>query len=193
MNNQVGTPAQLPLAALEELHRHWVRFLILGLLLVVLGTVGIVASGLLTLASVLLLGWILLIAGAAVAAHAFWARRWGGFFVQLIFGLLNLVVGWIMITRPGIAALSLTLLLGVSLVVQGVFRTTAALAAHADGRGWLLVSGIASLLLGILIWSEWPVSGVWVIGLFIGIDLLFYGWWLVSLALSVRHLSAAQA
>ena len=191
--NQTGPPAQLPLAAIAELHRHWLLFLILGLLLVALGTVGIVASGLLTLASVLLCGWLLLIGGAAVAAHAFWARRWAGFFVQIIFGILNLVVGWIMITQPGIAALSLTLLLGVSLVVQGVFRTVAALAAQADGRGWLLLSGLASLVLGILIWSEWPVSGIWVIGLFVGIDLLIYGWWLVALALSVRHLPAAQA
>jgi len=92
----------------------------------------------------------------------------------------------------GVAALSLTLLLGVSLVVQGAFRIAAALATHADGRGWLLISGLASLLLGIFIWSEWPVSGIWVIGLFVGIDLLFYGWWLVSLALSVRHLPGAR-
>jgi uncharacterized membrane protein HdeD (DUF308 family) len=62
-----------------------------------------------------------------------------------------------------------------------------------DGRGWLLLSGVASLLLGIMIWAEWPVSGVWVIGLFVGIDLLFYGWWLVSLALAARHLPAAAA
>jgi uncharacterized membrane protein HdeD (DUF308 family) len=191
--NQASNPVQLPLAALEELHRHWLRFLLLGLLLITLGTVGIAASGLLTLASVLLVGWLLLIGGAAAAVHALWARRWGGFFVQLIFGVLNLVVGWIMITRPGIAALSLTLLLGVSLVVQGVFRTAAALAAQADRRWWLLLSGLASLVLGILIWSEWPVSGVWVIGLFVGIDLLLYGWWLVTLALSVRHVPAAQA
>jgi len=190
--NQVGNPAHFPLAALEDLHRHWVRFLLLGLLLVALGTVGVVASGLFTLASVFFFGWLLLIGGAAVAAHAFWARRWSGFFVQLIFGTLNLVVGWIMITQPGIAALSLTLLLGVSLVVQGLFRIAAALAGQADSRAWLLLSGLASLVLGILIWSEWPVSGVWVIGLFVGIDLLFYGWWLVSLALSVRHLPAVQ-
>ena len=189
---ELSHPAQLPLAALAELHRHWVRFLIVGLLLVALGTLGVIASSLFTLASVLLCGWLLLIGGAAVAAHALWARRWGGFFVQLIFGLLNLVMGWIMITQPAIAAVTLTLLLGVSLVVQGVFRSAAALAANADGRGWLLLSGLASLILGILIWSEWPISGLWVIGLFVGIDLLLYGWWLVSLALSVRHLPAAQ-
>lgn len=187
------TPAQLPLAAVEALHRHWIWFLFLGLLLVLLGTVGIVASGLLTLASVLLLGWLLLIAGAAVVLHAFWARRWSGFFVQLVVGALNLMVGWILLTQPVAGALSLTLLLGVSLVFQGIFRTAVALTAHADGRGWLLFSGLASLILGLMIWSEWPASGVWVIGLFVGIDMLLYGWWLVSLALTVRRWPTAAA
>ena len=86
----------------------------------------------------------------------------------------------------GVAALSLTLLLGVSLVVQGAFRIAAALATHADGRGWLLISGLASLLLGIFIWSEWPVSGIWVIGLFVGIELIFYGGAWIALALRLR-------
>lgn len=191
--NGVDDRTHLPLVALQELHRHWLRFLLLGLLLVVLGTVGIVASGLLTLASVLLLGWLLLIGGVAVAAHALWARRWGGFFVQLAFGVLNVVVGWVMVSRPDVAALTLTLIVGVSLVVQGAFRIIASLAVQTDGRGWLLVSGVASLALGIMIWSEWPVSGLWVIGLFVGIDLLLYGWWLMALALSLRRLPSAQA
>lgn len=188
---QSTTPAQLPLAAVEALHRHWMWFLLLGLLLVALGMIGVIASGLFTLASVLLLGWLLFIGGVAVAVHAFWARRWSGFFVQLVVGALNLVIGWLLITRPAAGALSLTLLLGVSLVFQGIFRTAVALTAHADGRGWLLLSGVASLVLGLLIWSEWPASGLWVIGLFVGIDLLLYGWWLVSLALATRRLPTA--
>lgn len=191
--NGADDRTHLPLVALEELHRHWLRFFLLGLLLVLLGTVGVVASGLLTLASVLLCGWLLLIGGLAVAVHALWARRWGGFFVQLAFGVLNVVVGWVMVRRPDLAALTLTLILGMSLVMQGAFRIIASLATQTDGRGWLLLSGLACLALGIMIWSEWPVSGIWVIGLFVGIDLLFYGWWLVSVALSVRRLPGAPA
>lgn len=191
--NGVDDRTHLPLVALQELHRHWLRFLLLGLLLVLLGTVGIIASGLLTLASVLLFGWLLLIGGVAVAVHALWTRRWDGFFVQLAFGVLNAVVGWVMVRHPDVAALTLTLILGVSLVVQGAFRVIASLAVPTDGRGWLLVSGVASLALGIMIWSEWPVSGIWVIGLFVGIDLLLYGWWLMALALSLRRLPSGQA
>ncbi len=181
----------LPLTALASLHRHWVWFLILGLFLVAVGVFGLIASGLLTLASVLLIGWMLLLTGLVIAIDAFWVHRWTGFFVQLAFGILNLVVGGLLIARPAAGALALTLLLGASLFVQGVFRVAVAATATIEGKGWLVVSGIASLLLGLLIWGEWPTSGVWVIGLFVAIDLIFYGWWLVSAALAARKVPLA--
>ena len=191
MKNEATLPSQLPLSAIEELHRHWVLFLALGIILILLGGMGISASGLVTLASVVFFGWLLIIGGAAVAIHAFWAKRWSGFFLQLLSGVLYLIVGWILVARPGIGALTLTLVLAISLVVQGAFRIGAALSTRMDGWGMLLVSGIITLVLGLMIWNEWPLSGLWVIGLFVGIDLIFYGWWLVSLALSVRHLAKA--
>jgi uncharacterized membrane protein HdeD (DUF308 family) len=191
MKNEATLPSQLPLSAIEELHRHWVLFFALGIILILLGGMGISASGLVTLASVVFFGWLLIIGGAAVAIHAFWAKRWSGFFLQLLSGVLYLIVGWILVTRPGIGALTLTLVLAISLVVQGAFRIGVALSTRMDGWGMLLVSGIITLVLGLMIWNEWPLSGIWVIGLFVGIDLIFYGWWLVSLALSVRHLAKA--
>jgi len=191
MKNEATLPSQLPLSAIEELHRHWVLFFALGIILILLGGMGISASGLVTLASVVFFGWLLIIGGAAVAIHAFWAKRWSGFFLQLLSGVLYLIVGWILVTRPGIGALTLTLVLAISLVVQGAFRIGVALSTRMDGWGMLLVSGIITLVLGLMIWNEWPISGIWVIGLFVGIDLIFYGWWLVSLALSVRHLAKA--
>ena len=73
-------------------------------------------------------------------------------------------------------------------------RGAARTAQEAEAAGWdgLLVSGIITLLLGLMIWNEWPLSGVWVIGLFVGIDMFFYGGWFVSLALAVRTLGRAQ-
>jgi uncharacterized membrane protein HdeD (DUF308 family) len=183
--------AHQPLAALPELHRHWKTLLALGLLLIVLGTIAVCASTFATLLSVLLLGTLLLFAGGGLVAHAFSAPRWSGFFLQLLSGLLYVVVGWLCVTRPGVQAIVLTLLLALSLVVHGGVRIGAALVAHVDGRGVLFVSGLLSLLLGIMIWNQWPVSGLWVIGLFAGIDLVFYGLWLVSLAQAVRRLATA--
>lgn len=181
----------LPLSALDDLQRHRGLLLALGIALILLGTIGICAAELFTIASVVFFGGLLMISGAALAIHAFWASRWSGFFLQLLSGVLQLVVGWLLFDRPGIGAVTLTLVFAISLVVQGTFRIVAALSARIDGWGSLLLSGIITLVLGLLVWNQWPLSGLWVIGLFLGIDMLFYGWWLVSLAMSVRRLAAA--
>lgn len=188
----VLTEAHQPLLALTELHRHWKTFLALGIVLVALGVVGVVASTFATLLSVLFLGALLLFAGGGLVAHAFWAPRWSGFFLQLLSGLLYVVVGWLCVTRPGIEAVVLTLLLAISLIVQGGVRMGAALVAHVDGKGALFVSGALTFVLGVLVWNQWPASSLWMIGLFAGIDLIFYGLWIVSLAQAVRRLFTAS-
>jgi uncharacterized membrane protein HdeD (DUF308 family) len=180
-----------PLGALEELHRHWALFLSVGVALMALGIVATLTAGLSTIVAVDFFGWILVIAGAGVTLHAFWAKRWSGFFLQLFSGLLYLVAGWMLATHGELSAIALTLVIAISFVVQGAFRIGAALSTRIDGWDGLLVSGIITLLLGLMIWNEWPLSGVWVIGLFVGIDMFFYGGWLVSLALSVRKLAKA--
>ena len=181
-----------PLGALEELHRHWALFLSVGVALMALGIVATLIAGLSTIAAVDFFGWILVIAGAGVALHAFWAKRWSGFFLQLLSGLLYLAAGWMLATHPELSAIALTLVIAISFVVQGAFRIGAALSTRIDGWDGLLVSGIITLLLGLMIWNEWPLSGVWVIGPFVGIDMFFYGGWFVSLALAVRTLGRAQ-
>jgi uncharacterized membrane protein HdeD (DUF308 family) len=181
-----------PLGALEELHRHWALFLSVGVALMALGIVATLTAGLSTIAAVDFFGWILVIAGAGVTLHAFWAKRWSGFFLQLLSGLLYLAAGWMLATHPELSAIALTLVIAISFVVQGAFRIGAALSTRIDGWDGLLVSGIITLLLGLMIWNEWPLSGVWVIGLFVGIDMFFYGGWFVSLALAVRTLGRAQ-
>jgi uncharacterized membrane protein HdeD (DUF308 family) len=181
-----------PLGALEELHRHWALFLSVGVALMALGIVATLTAGLSTIVAVDFFGWILVIAGAGVTIHAFWAKRWSGFFLQLLSGLLYLAAGWMLATHGELSAIALTLVIAISFVVQGAFRIGAALSTRIDGWDGLLVSGIITLLLGLMIWNEWPLSGVWVIGLFVGIDMFFYGGWFVSLALAVRTLGRAQ-
>jgi uncharacterized membrane protein HdeD (DUF308 family) len=93
----------------------------------------------------------------------------------------------IIVANPGAGALVLTLILAVFFMVAGLFRIMAALTMRFPQWGWLLVSGIVTLLLGLLIWRQWPVSGLWVIGLFIGIDMIFCGWSWVMAALAARR------
>jgi len=171
-----------------ELRRSWGWYLVLGIALVALGAIAIGSVFWMTIASVFFFGWILLIGGVMEVVHAFWHKRWAGFFLDLLTGILYAVAGWMMITNPQESALLLTLLIAMFLVFQGVFRIVAALAVSYPHWRWVLLDGVVSLLLGVLIWRRWPISALWVIGLFVGIEMLLNGWSLVMLGLTARNL-----
>jgi len=178
---------QLPGAS--ELRGNWGWFLALGIVLIVLGTIALGSALVMTIASVFFFGWILIIAGVMEAVHAFWQeKRWGGFFLDLLTGLLYVVVGWMMVSNPGESAVLLTLIIAMFLVFEGLFRIVVAITARFPHWGWVLFNGVISLVLGISIWQRWPYSGLWVIGLFVGIEMLLNGWSLVMLSLSARNL-----
>ena len=117
LSRETAEGSHLPLAAIEELHRHWALFLALGIGLVVLGMVAMLTAGLSTIVAVDFFGWIFVIAGAGVTIHAFWAKRWSGFFLQFLSGLLYLVGGWMLATHPELSAIALTLVIAISFVV----------------------------------------------------------------------------
>jgi uncharacterized membrane protein HdeD (DUF308 family) len=171
-----------------ELRRSWGWYLALGIVLIVIGTIAIGSTFVMTIASVFFFGWLLIIGGVMEVIHAFWHKRWAGFFLDLLTGILYVVAGWMMVTNPGESALLLTLIIAMFLVFEGVFRIVAALAARYPHWGWVLFNGVISFLLGILIWWQWPYSGLWVIGLFVGIEMLLNGWSLVMLSLASRKL-----
>lgn len=173
--------------SLETLRRNWGWFFLLGIVLIILGILAIGASTVTTIVSVLFLGCLLLIGGILQIIYAFWARKWSGFFLSLLVGILYTVLGFSFIRNPEMGALTLTLLLAAIFIVSGIFRIVYSIMLRFDHWGWVLFSGIISLILGCLIWSEWPISGLWVIGLFIGIDLLIYGWTWVVVSLAARN------
>ena len=178
---------QLPGAS--ELRRNWGWFLVLGIVLIVLGTIALGSALVMTITSVFFFGWILIIGGILEAVHAFWREKgWGGFFLDLLTGILYVVAGWMMVTNPQESAVLLTLVIAMFLVFEGVFRIVASLAARYPHWGWVMFNGVISLILGISIWQRWPYSGLWVIGLFVGIEMLLNGWSLVMLSLSARNL-----
>ena len=115
-------------------------------------------------------------------------RGWRGFLLELLSAVLYLGVGILLLVNPLEGALALTIVLAAFLVVEGIFKIIMAMRVRDhDGWGWLLASGILSVTLGVLIWAQWPASGLWVIGLLVGIQLLFTGWSLVMLALAARR------
>lgn len=187
------TAVNYMLRDLEDFRRHWVWFLALGVVLILIGLAAMGAPLVATLATMLFFGWLLLVSGVLQIVHAFWARRWGGFFVQLLVGVLELVVGGLIVDNPAPAGAAVTMLMAAFFVVGGIFRMFAALAYPFDGRGWLFLGGLVNLILGMMIWKSWPESTLSIIGLFVGIDLLIHGWWLVMLSLSVKSMPTTTA
>lgn len=169
-------------------NRYWGWFLAYGIILVILGVLAIGASTLATLVSVVMLGTLLVIGGIVIIfdSFRFWKTKWGGFFLQLVMGLLYLIIGYMLIKNPVSGATSLTLFLGVFFIVLGLCRIIASISVKLPYWGWRFVSGVLSLALGALILAHWPMSGLFIIGLFIGIDLLFTGWTYIVLSLASR-------
>ena len=174
-----------PVLGIEEVRAHRGWFLFMGVALIIFGTIAIGSAEIMTMVSVMLLGWILIFAGIFEVVHGFARRAWGGFFFNLAGGLLYAVTGLLMVSHPGLAAVTLTFMIAMLLIVAGTFRIIVAFSTPIHHRGWLILNGVISLILGFCIMDSWPVSGLWVIGLFIGIDMIFDGWTEVMLALSV--------
>jgi len=180
-------------SGIDEVRKHSTWFLVIGIALVILGMVAIGYAVAMTIVSVLFLGWLLIIGGVFEVIHGFSRRQWSGFFVNLLGGVLYAVAGVVMIANPALAAVSLTLLIAIILIVAGLFRLVVAFSTPLHHRGWLILNGVISILLGVMIWRSWPVSVLWLIGMFIGIDMIFDGWTEIMLALSVRRLAASGA
>jgi uncharacterized membrane protein HdeD (DUF308 family) len=178
---------------LQELRRNWGWFLVLGIGLILLGTLAIGASCIATLATVWTFGILILIGGVVEIAGSFRAQRWSGFFLHVLAGVLYLVVGFFMLAHPVEAAAGLTLMLAALFLAGGLFRIILSLSHRFPGWGWTLLNGVITLLLGILIWRRWPEASYWVIGLFMGIELIFAGWSWVMLALAVRNVPKETA
>lgn len=173
---------------LAVLQRHWGYYLGLGIVLVLLGTMAIAAIGFTTLLTVTFLGALILITGITllVDTFRFWWKRWSGFFIHLLMALLYVGLGLMFLMGPIATSLSLTLLLAITFIVIGIVRISNSLSLKPAAWKWTLFNGIITALLGVLILMEWPASGLFVIGLFVGIDLLLCGWTYVMMALTAK-------
>jgi uncharacterized membrane protein HdeD (DUF308 family) len=173
----------------EQLKKRWMWFVGLGVVLIVLGVIALGASVFVTLASMLLIGWLLIGGGVLEVIHAFACKEWSGFFIDLLTGLLYVAVGFMIVANPEISAVSLTLLIALFLIFGGIFKIAVAIINRYEHWVWLLLYGVVTLALGISIWRQWPLSGLWVVGLFVGIDMILNGWSLVMLGLVAKRLS----
>jgi uncharacterized membrane protein HdeD (DUF308 family) len=133
-------------------------------------------------------GWLLVIAAGIEAAQAFLVGKWAGFFLHLLAAVLFGVTGALFVRRPVISAEVVTIFMAMFFLMSGLFQLVSALMIHLPGWGWHALNGIITFVLGALVLTQWPVSGLWTIGLFVGIDLVFYGWAWVALALDLHKM-----
>ncbi len=176
---------------LGELRPKWGWFLALGIALVLLGAVALIVPWLTTLTSVLVFGWLLVFGGVLEVVAVFWTKGWRGILLHLFGGILSTVVGALIVMHPDAGALGLTLLLATLFLAGGLFRIGAAIALRPPSWGWSVVGGIVTALLGVAIWIMWPLSALWVIGMFVAIELMFRGWAWVMFAVAAREISKA--
>ena len=174
--------------ALAALRRNWGWFVGLGVLSIVAGllALGNLMAG--TLVSILFIGAMMTVAGIAHIIHAFQVREWGQFTLWLLTGILYTAAGLLIAYNPVLGASVFTLFIGVMLIASGVMRIIVAFGMRGmDGWVWMLLAGLVTLLLGLLIAAHWPVDSLWVLGMFLGIDLLFTGVGLVAWGLRLKR------
>ena len=193
----MGMMMESPLSVLgkgvHELRRNWGWMLALGIALIVLGMFAISWDVIfLTVVSVIFFGWLLVIGGIVEAVQAFRHRKSGSFFLHLLSAVLAVVVGFLLLENPTTGAVVLTLMLAFYFIAGGIFRIFGALTMRLPSWGWMVFNGVVTLLLGVLVLAHWPSSALWVIGLFIGIDMIVTGWARVMLALAVKKLVPAE-
>jgi len=174
----------------EGLRRTWKALMAIGILAIFIGCVAILVPAVASVGTAIFIGWILLIAGAFLVAGAFMAHSIGTVVLRLLWALLTVVVGLWLIVEPHNGTLTLTLVLGLYFLFMGITRIAVAFAARGQqGAGLVGLSGVAGLLIGVLVLVEFPSSADWAIGLLVGIDLIFAGWTLVSVAIVGRDLA----
>lgn len=178
---------------MEPYHSNYIKntgwFLFLGIILVILGLAAISAAVFTTIVSVMLLGALLLVGGIFVLIDSFkfWWQKWTGFILHALMGILYIIAGIYLIQNPLLASVTLTLLLGIFYAIIGIVRIVESFTFRLIGWKWLLFSGLISLLLGILILTNWPQASLYIIGLFVGIDLLFAGWAYIITSLTAKE------
>ncbi len=174
----------------EGLARSWKALMTVGVIAIVVGCIAILIPAVFSVGTAIFIGWILLIAGAFLIPGAFTAHSIGTVLLRLLWAFLTALVGLYLIVEPHNGTLTLTLVLGIYFLIMGLTRITAAFLGRGQPNAGLVgLSGFAGVLIGILVLAKFPSSADWAIGLLVGIDLIFAGWTLTSVALVGKDLA----
>jgi uncharacterized membrane protein HdeD (DUF308 family) len=183
------TDAAMTLNAVEEIRKHSTWFILLGIVFIVGGVFAIampfIAGLTVTVIFAVVLAWI----GIMQLIQAWSVKSWGGFIWELIIGLIMLIGGIAIWIDPILGALTLTIVVAAVFLAKGVFQLVMAfkMRPHA-GWGWVVTAGIFSVIVGLIIWLDWPISTTYALGTLAGISLILSGWSNIMVAVAARRL-----
>lgn len=173
----------------KELHQSAPLFLWLGIGALVLGSLALYFSFFSTLITVFMLGVILMVMGIIEGIQSLNVRKWKNFFLHLFLSVIYIVGGGIIVAHPLVSEINLTLLLAFFFIVSGLVKAIFAFTQHhIIHKNWQIFNGIITFILGVLIWMQWPESGLWIIGVFVGINALLTGWSWLMIYYLLKHL-----
>lgn len=173
--------------AIGQTRDKWGWFVGLGVLLLIFGGIAFGNLVIATVASVYLVGWLMLMAGIVEIVHSFGVKTWGRFFYWLLSGLLYAVAGVFAFYNPLLASAIFTFLLAIALIAAGLLRLWVGFQHRAEkGSGWIIAAGVVTILAGLVIALGWPVNSLWILGMFLAIDLIFQGWTFIAFGLALR-------
>ncbi|AEG00218.1 HdeD family acid-resistance protein [Methylomonas methanica] len=168
----------------DNLSEHWRLFLAEGVVFIALGVTAISLPGLFSIGIELILGWLLLIGGITQLVRALNMVKMPGFSLWLSSGILQVVIGYFLISAPAQGVMTLTFLLTVFFALDGMAKVYLSYMLYPLARwGGLLLTGISSLAVAILVWAGWHGSSTWVLGLLVGVNMIFIGIALVNISL----------
>ena len=173
------------------IHAKWGWFVGFGVVTAVLGLIALSSVVLSTVASVVMIGLFMIVAGGIEIGIGFRARAWGWKAIWVLVGLLYILSGAFALVQPLVAAVWFTLFIGASLLATGVVRIIAGIQMHEGSKAMVIVAGVVTTLLGLMILAGWPATGLVVLGTFLGIDLLFYGLTWIGVGLRLRKTAVA--
>ena len=171
--------------SIDSVRRNWGWMLAFGVILLLWGIFAISDSMFFTAFSVYMIAWLLIIGGVIELIQSF-RHHEHQLWWHLIEAVLAIVAGVLLFRNPAAGALVITIIMAAYFIVSGIFRIVASLSLKLPNWGWSLFSGIVTLALGILVWAGWPGTAFWVLGLYVGVSLLFIGWAEIMLALALR-------
>jgi len=190
MTNDIQKKTQ-PASPDTRKNANWLMFL--GILFILLGIIGLGMEVSLTITSMLFFGILVLAGGVFQLFDAFKAQGWKSALFHVLIALLYVAAGVVMITNPLPSAIWMTMMIASMLIIVGILRIFMGLQIRpAKGWGWIVAAGVAATILGAMIFAQWPASGLWVIGLFIAIELIMQGWAMIAIAMAAKASDSSE-